>query len=73
MAECTSLSGGVCPYLVWADAHTVPPVGRCAVAGGGDSVVPHIANVDQSQAWNGYEGEHWARSHDRWDAVNKGA
>ncbi|MFE4249800.1 class I SAM-dependent methyltransferase [Streptomyces sp. NPDC056910] len=34
--------------------------------------MPHIVNVDQSQAWNGYEGEHWARNHDRWDAVNAG-
>ncbi|MET7516406.1 methyltransferase domain-containing protein [Streptomyces sp. NPDC005480] len=34
--------------------------------------MPHIANVDQSQAWNGYEGEHWARNQDRWDAVNEG-
>jgi ubiquinone/menaquinone biosynthesis C-methylase UbiE len=34
--------------------------------------VPHIVNVDQSQAWNGYEGEHWARNQDRWDAVNAG-
>ncbi|GAA1225015.1 MULTISPECIES: methyltransferase domain-containing protein [Streptomyces] len=34
--------------------------------------MPHIVNVDQSHAWNGYEGEHWARNHDRWDAVNEG-
>ena len=34
--------------------------------------MPHIVNVDQSQAWNGYEGEHWARNQDRWDAVNAG-
>ncbi|MFF1354219.1 class I SAM-dependent methyltransferase [Streptomyces sp. NPDC058297] len=34
--------------------------------------MPHIVNVDQSQAWNGYEGEHWARNQDRWDAVNGG-
>ncbi|MFG3369287.1 class I SAM-dependent methyltransferase [Streptomyces sp. NPDC090032] len=34
--------------------------------------MPHIVNVDQSQAWNGYEGEHWARNQDRWDAVNEG-
>lgn len=29
-----------------------------------------IANVDQADAWNGYEGEHWAANQDRWDAVN---
>ncbi|RVU20367.1 class I SAM-dependent methyltransferase [Streptomyces antnestii] len=29
-----------------------------------------IVNVDQSQAWNGYDGEHWARHQVRWDAVN---
>ncbi|MFB7995230.1 class I SAM-dependent methyltransferase [Streptomyces sp. NPDC056002] len=34
--------------------------------------MPRIVNVDQSQAWNGYEGEHWARNQDRWDAVNAG-
>ncbi|MFE6959885.1 class I SAM-dependent methyltransferase [Streptomyces sp. NPDC057696] len=34
--------------------------------------MPHIVNVDQSRAWNGYEGEHWARNQDRWDAVNAG-
>ncbi len=30
------------------------------------------ANAEQAQAWNGYEGEHWARNQDRWDAVNAG-
>ncbi|MFD0691472.1 class I SAM-dependent methyltransferase [Actinomadura fibrosa] len=29
-----------------------------------------IVNVQQSEAWNGYEGEHWAAHHDRYDAVN---
>ncbi|MFF3019511.1 class I SAM-dependent methyltransferase [Streptomyces sp. NPDC057939] len=29
-------------------------------------------NADQAEAWNGYEGSHWARSHARWDAVNDG-
>ncbi|MEU1213724.1 class I SAM-dependent methyltransferase [Streptomyces sp. NPDC005790] len=29
-------------------------------------------NVQQEQAWNGYEGAHWARNQDRWDAVNEG-
>ncbi|MEV6165069.1 methyltransferase domain-containing protein [Streptomyces sp. NPDC052052] len=32
----------------------------------------HIVNIDQAQAWNGYEGDHWARNQDRWDAVNGG-
>ncbi|MGP3987145.1 class I SAM-dependent methyltransferase [Streptomyces sp. 3N207] len=30
------------------------------------------ANAEQEQAWNGYEGDHWARNQDRWDAVNEG-
>ncbi|MHC0429285.1 class I SAM-dependent methyltransferase [Streptomyces sp. O3] len=32
----------------------------------------HTANTEQAQAWNGYEGAHWARNQDRWDAVNEG-
>lgn len=32
----------------------------------------HIVNTEQEQAWNGYEGAHWARHQDRWDAVNEG-
>ncbi|MEU9237625.1 class I SAM-dependent methyltransferase [Streptomyces subrutilus] len=32
----------------------------------------HFANTAQAEAWNGYEGEQWARSQDRWDAVNDG-
>ncbi|MFG2143018.1 class I SAM-dependent methyltransferase [Streptomyces sp. NPDC048696] len=32
----------------------------------------HVVNTDQAQAWNGYEGDHWARNQDRWDAVNAG-
>ncbi|MEU9506250.1 class I SAM-dependent methyltransferase [Micromonospora sp. NPDC048170] len=31
-----------------------------------------LVNQQQSQAWNGYEGRHWARHHDRYDAVNSG-
>ncbi|MER6999875.1 methyltransferase domain-containing protein [Streptomyces sp. NPDC000410] len=31
-----------------------------------------IVNTEQSQAWNGYEGRHWASHQDRWDAVNDG-
>ncbi|MEV5972281.1 methyltransferase domain-containing protein [Streptomyces sp. NPDC051921] len=30
------------------------------------------ANTAQAQAWNGYEGAHWAAHHDRWNAVNAG-
>jgi SAM-dependent methyltransferase len=32
----------------------------------------HIVNTAQSEAWNGYEGEHWADHADRYDAVNSG-
>jgi SAM-dependent methyltransferase len=32
----------------------------------------HIVNTEQEQAWNGYEGTHWARNQDRWDAINEG-
>ncbi|MEV0095910.1 methyltransferase domain-containing protein [Streptomyces sp. NPDC050738] len=31
-----------------------------------------LVNTQQAQAWNGYEGTHWARNQDRWDAVNGG-
>ncbi|WP_282693866.1 class I SAM-dependent methyltransferase [Streptomyces sp. CC208A] len=31
-----------------------------------------IVNTAQDQAWNGPEGEHWARHQDRWNAVNEG-
>ncbi|MDT9687703.1 class I SAM-dependent methyltransferase [Streptomyces sp. P9(2023)] len=31
-----------------------------------------IVNIEQAQAWDGYEGAHWARNQDRWDAVNGG-
>ncbi|RJO68347.1 SAM-dependent methyltransferase [Nocardia panacis] len=31
-----------------------------------------IVNTAQSAAWNGYEGDHWAANHDRYDAVNSG-
>ncbi|MFD4247347.1 class I SAM-dependent methyltransferase [Streptomyces sp. NPDC058525] len=31
-----------------------------------------FANTAQAEAWNGYEGAQWARSQDRWDAVNDG-
>lgn len=32
----------------------------------------NVVNTEQAQAWNGYEGEHWADNQDRWDAVNGG-
>ncbi|MGW8992404.1 class I SAM-dependent methyltransferase [Streptomyces zhihengii] len=32
----------------------------------------HIANTEQAQAWNGYEGAHWARQQARWDEINAG-
>ncbi|WIX77449.1 methyltransferase domain-containing protein [Amycolatopsis carbonis] len=31
-----------------------------------------IVNTAQAQAWNGYEGGHWAEHADRYDAVNSG-
>ncbi|GAA2145450.1 class I SAM-dependent methyltransferase [Actinomadura napierensis] len=31
-----------------------------------------VVNTGQAEAWNGYEGEHWADHHDRYDAVNNG-
>ncbi|GAA2118222.1 class I SAM-dependent methyltransferase [Actinomadura alba] len=31
-----------------------------------------IVNTEQAEAWNGYEGEHWAAHDDRYDAVNGG-
>ncbi|MGP4029581.1 class I SAM-dependent methyltransferase [Actinomadura sp. 3N407] len=31
-----------------------------------------IVNVAQYEAWNGYEGQHWAGHFDRYDAVNGG-
>lgn len=36
------------------------------------SDIANIANTEQAQAWNGYEGAYWARNQDRWDAVNGG-
>ncbi|MFF5447818.1 class I SAM-dependent methyltransferase [Streptomyces sp. NPDC012888] len=32
----------------------------------------HAANTAQAEAWNGYEGTHWAAHQDRWNAVNAG-
>ncbi|MCO5996827.1 class I SAM-dependent methyltransferase [Actinoallomurus rhizosphaericola] len=31
-----------------------------------------IVNAAQAEAWNGYEGQHWAGHADRYDAVNSG-
>ncbi|WP_267243932.1 class I SAM-dependent methyltransferase [Streptomyces sp. PR69] len=33
-------------------------------------VNPQIANPHQAEAWNGYEGRHWAAHPDRYDALN---
>jgi SAM-dependent methyltransferase len=32
-----------------------------------------MVNSGQAEAWNGYEGRHWAEHQDRYDAVNDGA
>jgi SAM-dependent methyltransferase len=37
-----------------------------------EDTVASIVNTAQAQAWNGYEGEHWAAHDDRYDAVNSG-
>ncbi|MFJ7070474.1 class I SAM-dependent methyltransferase [Streptomyces sp. NPDC101115] len=34
--------------------------------------MPDIINTEQAHAWNGREGAHWARTQDRWNAVNEG-
>lgn len=34
--------------------------------------MPTVVNTAQAQAWNGYEGEHWATHEDRYNAVNSG-
>lgn len=31
-----------------------------------------VANTHQAEAWNGYEGRHWAENRRRYDAVNEG-
>jgi SAM-dependent methyltransferase len=31
-----------------------------------------IVNTAQAEAWNGYEGEHWAANDDRYDTINSG-
>ena len=31
-----------------------------------------IVNTAQAEAWNGYEGEHWAANDDRYNIVNSG-
>ena len=31
-----------------------------------------IANTEQAEVWNGYDGTHWADHHARYDAVNSG-
>ncbi|GAA4557941.1 class I SAM-dependent methyltransferase [Planotetraspora kaengkrachanensis] len=32
----------------------------------------NIVNTEQAEAWNGYEGAHWAENRDRYDAMNSG-
>jgi SAM-dependent methyltransferase len=34
--------------------------------------MPTIVNTHQAEAWNGYEGHHWAECQDRYDTVNAG-
>ncbi|NUU23922.1 MAG: methyltransferase domain-containing protein [Streptomycetaceae bacterium] len=34
--------------------------------------MPYIVNTEQADAWNGYEGTHWADNADRYNAVNGG-
>ncbi|WP_158850872.1 class I SAM-dependent methyltransferase [Saccharothrix deserti] len=34
--------------------------------------MPNILNTHQAEAWNGYEGSHWADNQARYDAVNSG-
>jgi SAM-dependent methyltransferase len=34
--------------------------------------VTGVVNTAQAEAWNGYEGEHWASHADRYDGVNSG-
>jgi SAM-dependent methyltransferase len=31
-----------------------------------------IVNIGQAEAWNGYEGEHWAANDDRYNTINSG-
>jgi SAM-dependent methyltransferase len=37
-----------------------------------EALMPTLVNVQQSEAWNGWEGEHWAQHADRYDAMNGG-
>ncbi len=34
--------------------------------------MPTVVNTHQAEAWNGYEGHHWAEHQHRYDAVNEG-
>ncbi|MFT7841009.1 class I SAM-dependent methyltransferase [Saccharothrix sp. BKS2] len=36
------------------------------------ALVHEVVNTHQAEAWNGYEGTHWADHHERYDAVNSG-
>jgi SAM-dependent methyltransferase len=35
-----------------------------------EHVMHSIVNIEQAEAWNGYEGTYWAENQDRYDAVN---
>jgi hypothetical protein len=37
-----------------------------------EKLMAAIVNTHQAEAWNGYEGQHWADNQDRRDAVNAG-
>lgn len=34
--------------------------------------MPEIVNAHQAEAWNGYEGRHWADHYDRYNGLNQG-
>jgi SAM-dependent methyltransferase len=36
------------------------------------AAMPTVVNTHQAEAWNGYEGHHWADHPDRYDAANDG-
>ncbi|HEY8478631.1 MAG TPA: methyltransferase domain-containing protein [Spirillospora sp.] len=40
------------------------------MAGTAPGTGPRIVNVEQYEAWNGYEGRHWADNYERYDAGN---
>lgn len=55
------------------DGHLLPwPAERHRTRDQGQSLMQQIINTEQAQAWNGYEGTHWADNHNRWNAVLSG-